>query len=746
MEWAVGRHCVVLVGLSACAGLLTPAYDAERLAAADAPEAVLAALPPDEVLLQAAACASGGEPDTLAEAAAVHALCDLGELASEHDFSVATGDRMRAARAFLTLRDRDPTEAVRVGRLLLGPPAIPADADPPVVPGLPARELGAFTRIDTPLTGTGAWGRFPYWHLDELDPVDTVLIDKDLDVGTLRYVLASSGGDVRVVVRSDRITTVTVRAVSSEAAAAEALGADTEDAPSVAIVDPDDSDLIGEVLAGMHPSLVDGARVAVVIAHRPCGDPPAAGMRCVRGRGPVDTFWIDEVPTEDAAACTRRGACRSVPGTWRAARELCSYLGKRLPTSWEADRAGLGAVSPAMWTATWEGPGEPPRGRCDGSPYCPTATDKRLTDGTSRPWMLPLKSPVTCVTDRPWLTAWPPVGWDVLPPEPPLPGPDPERAALAADVTPDPLDAKGVCGEEVRAGWIEELRRGGRSTTECRDPQSYVTSNEPDRFLFGRLVRNLGGAYVGVGSDQSYDFIASARSEWAWVYDYDPNVIRLHRISQPLLRAAETRQDYVALWDDPDRALPLIEAAATDDDDARVLTGFYLGWRRRLHRHYRRQLDGHPELDGFGWLAADRNYTWIRTLAQQARIVPTPLDLLGSRAMRSVGAQARAMGVPVRVFYTSNAPTAWGGQATPDYRRNVTALPFDDRTRVLQTTNKGAFDQEGRWHYNVMDGLLFQQRMASGAYRWNHQPMWDRIPGDHGNLTVLGLRTAEVDR
>ena len=61
---------------------------------------------------------------------------------------------------------------------------------------------------------------------------------------------------------------------------------------------------------------------------------------------------------------------------------------------------------------------------------------------------------------------------------------------------------------------------------------------------------------------------------------------------------------------------------------------------------------------------------------------------------------------------------------------------------VLATFNWGGFGQTGYWHYNVMNGLLFQERMTVSSYDHNgHEwgPTWDRVPGDDPDLTSAGL-------
>jgi hypothetical protein len=720
-------------------------YDPSVMSTANTPEEVRANLPDAATLAAASTCGPAGGVATTAQAKAWYQACDLAGLAPMNGFVFATGDRELAARVYVWLRSSRPNDAARVAGLLLGPSALPTafSGTVPELPGAASAPVPVPVVVPNNLNGPGAWGPFPYWQVPGFVGAPALVIDAAAPISALRYALASSGPPgttVPLVVAGDGLTTVAISSPGpTETPRVRYTGGALAIPEGSAVrIEVADDVTVGAWVSSLGPAL--GKRIELAIDHAPCGEAPMAGMRCVPGEGKVPTYWIDEAGTVDSAACRAAGACTSPGYTWSSARELCSYLGKRLPTRWEFERAGLALTSPA-WTATWAGPGEPPLGLCDDHPTCAKSTRKLLSDGTEKAPTTPNKAPVVCATER-WRTAWPPLQVTDPKPEPPPLVAEPDRAAIAASVQGDSLTDKGICGEDVRKNWRESLQKGGRSSTTCRDPFSYVTSNEPLRYLFGRMVRNTGGGYVGVGSDQSYDFITAARSSWAWVFDYDPNVVRLHQVNVPLLKAAATRQEFVALWEPAarDRAHDLIEAAYPPEDAAK-LVAFYNGYRPRLQAHYAKLLRPMAEDTTFGWLATDPNYAHLRTLAEQGRLIPTPLDMLATKGMRSVGEKARQMGVTIRVYYTSNAPTAWGGEATPDYKKNVLALPFDDESVVIATTNSGGFKQSGHWHYNVMNGLLFQRRMASPSYLDNKAPMWDRIPGDNGNLTVVGLRS-----
>jgi hypothetical protein len=255
-------------------------------------------------------------------------------------------------------------------------------------------------------------------------------------------------------------------------------------------------------------------------------------------------------------------------------------------------------------------------------------------------------------------------------------------------------------------------------------------------------IRDIGGAYVGIGSDQSYSYIAAARSRWAWVVDYDPRVVQNHLRLRAFILAAPTSAEFVALYapEGKRRALAILDEAYAGDPQLRSLRWGYMATRHELHPYFKGQQRPSRRDPGFGWLRDAESYRYIRTLYQQGRIAIKAGDLLVDGAMQQIGLAANELGVPVRIYYTSNAPTAWGGQVTPAYRRNVLALPFDVESLVLQTTDGGgSLRQKTKWHHNVQWGRLLHQRLHDPSYDTVWKLLEGRIPGDDQALTVLGL-------
>ena len=168
------------------------------------------------------------------------------------------------------------------------------------------------------------------------------------------------------------------------------------------------------------------------------------------------------------------------------------------------------------------------------------------------------------------------------------------------------------------------------SDLDCRDPVTYIDTNERRLGTFLPYIQNLGGAYAGVGAAQNYDLIALARSRWVFLFDYEPNVVRLHKVLRAVILASETPEAFLAHFDPASTkdTVALIAKTWPDDPDLGTIQRTYLGYQGRLAAIYRKAMTPPPDAPAFGWLAHADQYTYIRTVFQQGRVVILPGDML----------------------------------------------------------------------------------------------------------------------
>ena len=470
--------------------------------------------------------------------------------------------------------------------------------------------------------------------------------------------------------------------------------------------------------------------------------------------------WGNEAPSCDKAQyreCAPKG-CKPYRG--KAHAWDCPEHATKAVGAYPAGRYGLFDIAGNgyEWTATWAGAlaqctvgcnGRDPLGPCDGASPCPAGGGKRLLRGGSWYWPkdqlkgsfrrpeLPTSKThrlsARCAATSPALTAFPAQLGSEQRPRPPAPSaPTPEQVQIARDIKEDLLD-KQECADK------------GRSFIDCRDPNKYIRSNEPRQHLWRKYIENIGGGYTGVGIDQNYTFIAHARSEWAWLFDYDPAVVRLHWVLRAMIVASPDRKSFVAKFAPEQKVagLAIIDAAYQGKAERVAYREIYAIGRQVLWRYYERQLVGTGEDPSFGWLASDDNYSYVRTLFEQGRIHILKGDMLAKNTMQGIGAAAKKLSVPMRIYYSSNAPECW--PHTPQYKRNVLALPFDERSVVLQTlsgTQAGFAKRKGYWHYNVQSGRQQQELMSHKGYLSLKQLAFSRNITDDVDLTISGLIAA----
>lgn len=295
-------------------------------------------------------------------------------------------------------------------------------------------------------------------------------------------------------------------------------------------------------------------------------------------------------------------------------------------------------------------------------------------------------------------------------------GPDaaePPAAEAQPEPEPQPEPEGGI-------GPLSDAKRAALHETGTGDEDlgewdvHYIKSNERRHDVWFPYIADLGGAYVGVGSDQNYTVMAAQKAEYALLLDIDPRIADLHYVYEALIEKSETPEELHARFDakNKDDSIKLLEEYYADSDPAqrkRYLRE-YKAARETVFRHLRHVLTRDEKDVNTSWLSNPVMYAHVRTMYLNDRVRILAGDLTGPKTMITFGDAVRALGSTVRVLYLSNAEEYFMYNA--QYRANIKGMPADERSLVLRTIyNKKWEHADALWNYQVQPLTDFQARM-----------------------------------
>lgn len=454
---------------------------------------------------------------------------------------------------------------------------------------------------------------------------------------------------------------------------------------------------------------------------------------------------------------------------FEAAMQYCAWAGKRMPTQDElalaSSTSGFTAAGYPEWTNDWHLKNEAqcnvvdakvskniclpqnPMGVCSGAFGCSKwLKDKATFDTTARTagvQNISTKNNTAfrCVAENVPPTIRP--AWMLAQPPAPLADPAPpsasERALLHNLVETDTLN-KPICKAKYT------------SPAHCKDPVTYFTPNESQNYMFAPYIRNLGGGYAGVAADANYSYIAVARSRFVWLFDFDVNINALHRIIRAMMLESETIPQFLARFNKKNQkeSLEIIAKYYSDRSDLDFIQQVFRNNCDALGKHYQRSAAPDPKQGEFGWLKFADHYRYIRLLYQQDRITIVPGDMLKDKSMRSIAKSARAIGVPIRVYYPSNAEEFWDYSTNnSNYKKNILSLPFDEASITFRSVHEYPWHPahrkgfKGFWHYVIHGAYNYQKKLLLPHYDYmDYFKMHRVVDKDRADVSTIEIPAA----
>ena len=370
-------------------------------------------------------------------------------------------------------------------------------------------------------------------------------------------------------------------------------------------------------------------------------------------------------------------------------------------------------------------------------------------------------------------------------------------SALIAVATPAPLSAQAAAARPESCAAAADFPRlvaclsepGGYFDTDnlISNERSYLHVLGPLRRLGVR-----GGAYIGVGPDQNFSYIARIRPTVAFVVDIRRDNLLQHLMFRALFARSRNRAEYLALLlgrpvpPDVQRwsARPVValvayadSTPATDASAASArrvvleevkrsgvaLSAADLATIERFHSAFiqaglglqfssagrtprpyyptLRQLVLERDLDGdqASYLASEADFQFVKALQRRGLVVPVVGNLAGDHALPTIGRFLRQRGERVSAFYTSNVEDYLMRDGSfARYARTVTELPRTRNSVIIRSYFGGGFRGAhpqavpGYFSTQLLQSLdAFAARQARGGYAsYRDLVMADAMPVD----------------
>jgi hypothetical protein len=346
------------------------------------------------------------------------------------------------------------------------------------------------------------------------------------------------------------------------------------------------------------------------------------------------------------------------------------------------------------------------------------------------------------------------------------------RAAQAARTPADTTFAGTVARLSEAAGYFDS---------------DNLISNETSYLHVLGAIRSdgvVGGAYIGVGPDQSFSYIAAIRPSVAYMIDIRRDNLLMHLLFKALFERSGNRLEYLCRWTGrpvpsdaeawadrsieaivsyvdslpPDQALAGAETEGVlatvrrygvplSDADIATIRRFHsefihngldlrftsAGRAPRFYYPTLRQLILERDLDGGqgSYLATRAGWDYVKQLEARDRVIPVVGNLAGEHAFPAIGREVAARGERVSALYVSNVEMyLWRDGTFGNFAHSAASLPRDSRSLIIRSYFGGGFGQghplnrPGFMSTQLVQSLDdFAQRLKGGGW----SSYWDVV-------------------
>lgn len=275
----------------------------------------------------------------------------------------------------------------------------------------------------------------------------------------------------------------------------------------------------------------------------------------------------------------------------------------------------------------------------------------------------------------------------------------------------------------------------------------YWVSNENAHNVWYNVIRNLGGAFIGVGTDQVYLLAGWTRAEVIIPMDFDAKIRDLHFAYGAAFRESADIETFRSFWR-PEAREKMNEALVRHFGAQQAALSMD-AWRvaqPRVHSRLRKTVN-HYTAKGIPTFVTDAStYSFIRGLWQDGRVFPVRGDATGSVGMRAIANALERANIKVGAVYLSNVEQYI--TYDPQTRRNFISLPWADNGLMLRTrpmASLGLTEEDCEYHYNYQSGLNFRAWLENNRTQTSQVMMRSRTRTSTPGLSVLNVEPPVSD-
>ena len=308
-----------------------------------------------------------------------------------------------------------------------------------------------------------------------------------------------------------------------------------------------------------------------------------------------------------------------------------------------------------------------------------------------------------------------------------------QRKARAAKV----LEADEPISTHLLPALSEQQRAQLKSLRADPEPEAlvrnshYWVSNEHNHQVWYESIKGVGGAFVGVGTDQNYLLAGWTRPELLILMDFDGEIARLHEMYEFFFSISSSPKTFHLRWhrsyaEDSkaklkayfEERIAMLQPSLSERERARQLKQrlkVYTLTRGLIYRRLARTIKKYKKLKLPTFMTEQAQFDYLRSLWAQGRVVAIRGDLTADHTMLDISHTLKQLGVTLNTLYLSNAEQYF--DLIPTYRRNIIELPWGEQSYALRTLGWrawGFIDEDEKYHYNLQGGLNFRAWMERG--------------------------------